>query len=46
LDYAHHGGHFGGTGAWVQRVNCGETEPNQNQNGAWDTVGSTYLRLS
>jgi branched-chain amino acid transport system substrate-binding protein len=44
LDYAHHGGHFGGTGAWVQRVNCGETEPNQNQNGGWDTVGNTYLR--
>jgi branched-chain amino acid transport system substrate-binding protein len=45
IDYAHHGGHFGGTGAWVQRVNCGETEPDQNQNGAWDTVGSSYLRL-
>jgi branched-chain amino acid transport system substrate-binding protein len=45
IDYAHHGGHFGGTGAWVQRVNCGQTEPDQNQPGAWDTVGSTYLRL-
>jgi hypothetical protein len=45
LDYAHHGGHFGGTAAWVQRVNCGETEPDQNQPGAWDTVGNTYLRL-
>jgi hypothetical protein len=45
IDYAHHGGHFGGTGAWVQRVNCGATEPDQNQPGAWDTVGNTYLRL-
>jgi hypothetical protein len=45
LDYAHHGGHFGGTGAWVQKVNCGETEPDQNENGAWDTVGNSYLRL-
>ncbi|MBV9486451.1 MAG: hypothetical protein JO246_10370 [Frankiaceae bacterium] len=45
LDFAHHGGHFGGTGAWVQRVNCRGTEPNQNQAGQWDTVGSTYLRL-
>ena len=46
VDFAHHGGHFGGTGAWVQRVNCSETEPGQNQNGQWDTVGSTYLRLT
>jgi hypothetical protein len=45
IDYAHHGGHFGGTGAWVQRVNCSETEPNQNQNGQWDTVGGSYLKL-
>src|SRR3954447_17335850 len=45
IDYAHNGGHFGGTGAWVQRVNCSKTEPNQNQNGLWDTVGSNYLRL-
>ncbi len=45
VDYAEHGGHFGGTGAWVQRVNCNKTEPNQNQPGAWDTVGNTYLSL-
>ncbi|HET6816336.1 MAG TPA: ABC transporter substrate-binding protein [Mycobacteriales bacterium] len=45
IDYAHHGGHFGGTAAWVQRVNCGATEPDQSQPGAWDTVGSNYLRL-
>jgi Tfp pilus assembly protein FimT len=45
IDYAHHGGHFGGTAAWVQRVNCGETEPNQNQNGQWDTIGSSFLKL-
>jgi hypothetical protein len=45
IDYAHHGGHFGGTSAWVQKVNCSKTEPNQNQNGSWDTVGSNYMRL-
>ncbi|MBV9293223.1 MAG: ABC transporter substrate-binding protein [Frankiales bacterium] len=45
LDYVHHGGHFGGTGAWVQRMDCGRTEPNQNQAGTWDTVGSHYLSL-
>ena len=44
-DFANHGGHFGGTGAWVQKVNCSETEPNQNQPGAWDTVGNNYLSL-
>ncbi|MFL6238725.1 MAG: ABC transporter substrate-binding protein [Actinomycetes bacterium] len=44
LDYAHRGGHFGGTGAWVQRVNCFKTEPDQHQPGYWDTIGSTYLR--
>jgi hypothetical protein len=45
IDYRHHGGHFGGTGAWVQKVNCGKTEPDQNQPGQWDTVGSHYLSL-
>jgi branched-chain amino acid transport system substrate-binding protein len=45
LDFAGHGGHFGGTGAWVQRVNCNEREPGQEQFGTWDTIGSTYLRL-
>jgi hypothetical protein len=45
LDYLHRGGHFGGTGAWVQRVNCGKTEPDQRQAGWWDTIGSSYLRL-
>jgi branched-chain amino acid transport system substrate-binding protein len=45
VDYRDHGGHFGGTGAWVQRVNCNKTEPNQNQPGAWDTVGNSYLSL-
>ena len=44
-DFLHNGGHFGGTGAWVQKVNCSESEPNQNTAGAWDTVGSSYLRL-
>jgi hypothetical protein len=38
-------GHFGGTGAWSQRVNCAKSEPDQHELGAWDTVGSTYLRL-
>jgi hypothetical protein len=45
VDYKNHGGHFGGTGAWVQKVNCGQTEPDQNQPGAWDTVGDHYLSL-
>jgi hypothetical protein len=45
VDFLHHGGHFGGTGAWVQKVNCGESEPGQSEAGAWDTVGSAYLRL-
>jgi hypothetical protein len=47
VDFLHNGGHFGGTGAWVQRVNCNETEPNPGTGGAgqWDTVGSTYLKL-
>jgi branched-chain amino acid transport system substrate-binding protein len=45
VDFRGHGGHFGGTGAWVQRVNCSKTEPNQNQPGWWDTIGNTYLSL-
>jgi branched-chain amino acid transport system substrate-binding protein len=45
VDFKNHGGHFGGTGAWVQKVNCAETEPDQNQAGGWDTVGSTFMRL-
>jgi hypothetical protein len=38
-------GHFGGTAAWSQRVNCSQTEPDQNQPGEWDTVGNSYLKL-
>ena len=45
VNFRDHGGHFGGTGAWVQKVNCNKTEPNQDQPGAWDTVGSHYLSL-
>jgi hypothetical protein len=45
LDFAQQGGHFGGTGAWVQKVTCSQTEPNQNQPGSWLTVGSNYLAL-
>ena len=45
VDFAHHSGHFGGTGAWVQRVNCNTTEPDQNQAGGWDTIGNTWLNL-
>ena len=40
---AFNGSHFGGTGAYVQRINCGKAEPGQNQNGTWDTVGGDYL---
>ena len=45
VDFRDHGGHFGGTGAWAQKVNCAESEPGQSEAGAWDTVGSSYLRL-
>jgi hypothetical protein len=38
------GGHFGGTGAFSQKVNCGETEPNQTQPGAWDTIGGPIFK--
>lgn len=45
---AFNGGHFGGTGAWVQRVSCSQHDPNQpagaQGNGVWNTVGSSYLR--
>lgn len=37
--------HFGGTGAWVQKITCSVTEPNQSQAGSWTTVGNDYLRL-
>jgi hypothetical protein len=46
IDFLHRGGHFGGTGAWVQKVSCTTTEPDQNQPGGWTTVGNTYLRLA
>ena len=42
------GSHFGGTGAWVQRVNCSKHDPDQPSgvqgNGWWDTIGNTYLK--
>jgi hypothetical protein len=38
------GGHFGGTGAFSQKVNCTETEPNQSQPGAWDTLGAPLFK--
>jgi hypothetical protein len=42
LDYR--SSHFGGTGAWLQRIDCGQTEPGQSQAGTWVTVGSApYL---
>jgi hypothetical protein len=37
--------HFGGTGAWRQRLNCSETQPDQTSAGSWDTVGNAYLTL-
>lgn len=33
------GSHFGGTGAFSQKMNCSETQPNQSQPGSWNTVG-------
>ena len=44
--FLHNGGHFGGTGAWVQKVSCTTTEPDQKQPGGWTTVGSTFLKLT
>jgi hypothetical protein len=39
------GGHFGGTGAFSQKMNCTESEPNAGgQPGAWDTVGSVLTK--
>lgn len=38
--------HFGGTGAWVQKISCSGTEPDQSQPGTWLTVGNDYLHLS
>jgi hypothetical protein len=39
------GGHFGGTGAFSQVLNCNKQEPNgQNQPGAWDTVGGIITK--
>ena len=37
------GGHFGGTGAFSQKMNCNKTQPNQNQPGSWDTVGNALF---
>ncbi len=41
LNYA--SSHFGGTGAWLQKVGCGQTEPGQNQPGTWTTVGNAPM---
>jgi hypothetical protein len=38
------GQHFGGTGAYSQKINCTKTEPNQQQPGAWDTVGGIIYK--
>jgi hypothetical protein len=39
------GGHFGGTGAYSQVLNCNTQEPNgQGQPGAWDTVGGIITK--
>ncbi|MGZ6825843.1 MAG: ABC transporter substrate-binding protein, partial [Mycobacteriales bacterium] len=39
------GGHFGGTGAFSQVMNCNKSEPNAGaQNGAWDTVGQAIFK--
>ncbi|HVU72923.1 MAG TPA: hypothetical protein VHE83_08170 [Mycobacteriales bacterium] len=39
LDYR--SSHFGGTGAWLQRMTCSQNEPGQSQPGTWVTVGSS-----
>jgi hypothetical protein len=38
------GGHFGGTGVYSQRMNCRETQPNQNHPGSWDTVAGPIFK--
>jgi branched-chain amino acid transport system substrate-binding protein len=39
------GGHFGGTGAFSQKLNCSETEPDgNNQPGQWDTIGPVLYK--
>lgn len=38
------GQHFGGTGAFSQKINCTKTEPNQTQPGAWDTIGGVLYK--
>jgi hypothetical protein len=39
------GGHFGGTGAYSQKLNCSETEPDgNNQPGQWDTIGPVLYK--
>jgi len=43
LDFAHNGGHFGGTGAWAQRLTCSDTQPGANRAGSWKTIGNSYL---
>jgi hypothetical protein len=45
VDFRNHGGHFGGTAAWVQRVNCHKSDPGQNEPGYWETVGNAPLSL-
>ncbi len=40
---AFHGQHFGGTAAWVQRIDCSKSDPDQSRPGYWDTVGSAPL---
>ena len=39
LDYR--SSHFGGTGAWLQRLTCRQSEPGQSQSGSWVTIGSS-----
>ena len=38
------GGHFGGTGAFSQKMNCNQTQPNQSQPGSWNTVGRALFK--
>ncbi|MDQ1687801.1 MAG: branched-chain amino acid transport system substrate-binding protein [Frankiaceae bacterium] len=45
IDFPRGGGHFGGTAAWSQKVDCNGTQPNQNQPGTWLTSSSTYYKI-
>jgi hypothetical protein len=45
LNFPQGGGHFGGTGAWSQKIDCNGTQPNQSQPGTWVTSASSAYKI-